>query len=223
MISELKFHVAEADGDVSAILAMPDHAGWVYVLGHGAGAGMRHAFMERVCHQLADRGVGTFRYQFPYMEHGKKRPDTHRVLHGTVRAAVTATRQAAPNARLVAGGKSMGGRMTSLVQASTPLVDVAGLIFLGFPLNAPNKPGNERADHLRDVAVPMLFLQGTRDSLADLTLLTQVVNALGGRATMHIVDGGDHSFKVLKRSGRTVDDVFDELTDTIQRWIVGIT
>ncbi len=117
----------------------------------------------------------------------------------------------------------MGGRMTSLAQASTPLPDVAGLIFLGFPLHAPNKPGNERADHLHDVTLPMLFLQGTRDSLADLTLLTPVVNALGGRATMHIVDGGDHSFKVLKRSGRTVDEVFDELTDTIQRWIDGIT
>ncbi len=117
----------------------------------------------------------------------------------------------------------MGGRMTSLAQASTPLLDVAGLVFLGFPLNAPNKPGNERADHLRDVAVPMLFLQGTRDSLADLTLLTPVVNALGRRATMHIVEGGDHSFKVLKRSGRTVDEVFDELTGTIRRWIDGIT
>ncbi len=222
-MTDLKFHVAEADADVTAILSMPDRARWVYVLGHGAGAGMRHAFMERMSHLLADRGIGTFRYQFPYMEYGRKRPDRHRVLHGTVRAAVTAAREAAPDARLVAGGKSMGGRMTSLVQASTPLLHVAGLIFLGFPLNAPNNPGNERADHLRDVAVPMLFLQGTRDSLADLTLLTQVVNALGGRATMHIVDGGDHSFKVLKRSGRTVDDVFDELTDTIQRWIVGIT
>ena len=197
-------------------------AGWVYVFGHGAGAGMRHAFMERVCHQLADRGVGTFRYQFPYMEYGKKRPDIHRVLHGTVRAAVAAAREAAPDARLVAGGKSMGGRMTSLVQSSAPLPDVAGLIFLGFPLHAPNKPGTDRADHLRNVAVRMLFLQGTRDSLADLTLLTPVVNALGGRATMHIVEGGDHSFKVLKRSGRTDDEVFDQLTDTIDMWIEGI-
>lgn len=221
-MTELRFHVAEADGDVSAILLMPDHAGWVYVVGHGAGAGMRHPFMERVCHQLADRGIGTFRYQFPYMEYGRKRPDRHRVLHGTVRAAVTAAREAAPDARLVAGGKSMGGRMTSLVQASMPLPDVAGLIFLGFPLHAPNKLGNERADHLRDVAVRMLFLQGTRDSLADLTLLTPVVNALGGRATMHIVEGGDHSFKVLKRSGRTDDEVFDELTATIDTWIDGI-
>ncbi len=221
-MTELKFHVAEADGDVSAILSMPDHARWVYLFGHGAGAGMRHAFMERVCHQLTDQGIGTFRYQFPHMEHGKRRPDTHRVLHGTVRAAATAAREAAPDARLVAGGKSMGGRMTSLVQASTPLPDVAGLIFLGFPLHAPNKPSIERGDHLRDVAVPMLFLQGTRDSLADLTLLEPVVTALGGRATMHIVDGGDHSFKILKRSGRTDDEVFDELADTIHTWIDGI-
>ncbi len=222
-MTELKFHVAEADGDVTAILSMPDRARWVYVLGHGAGAGMRHAFMERMSHLLADRGIGTFRYQFPYMEYGRKRPDRHRVLHGTVRAAVTAAREAAPAARLVAGGKSMGGRMTSLVQASTPLPDVDGLIFLGFPLHAPNKPGNERADHLRDVTVPMLFLQGTRDSLADLTMLTPVVSGLGDLATMHIVDGGDHSFKVLKRSGRTENDVFDELADTIQQWIDGIT
>ncbi len=116
----------------------------------------------------------------------------------------------------------MGGRMTSLVQASAPLPDVAGLIFLGFPLHAPNKPGTDRADHLRNVAVRMLFLQGTRDSLADLTLLTPVVNALGGRAMMHIVEGGDHSFKVLKRSGRTEDEVFDELADTTQRWLEDI-
>ena len=222
-MTELKFHVAEANGDVSAILSMPDDARWVYMFGHGAGAGMRDVFMERVCPLLADRGIGTFRYQFPYMEYGKKRPDVHRVLHGTVRAAVTAAREAAPAARLVAGGKSMGGRMTSLVQASTPLPDVDGLIFLGFPLHAPNKPGNERADHLRDVTVPMLFLQGTRDSLADLTMLTPVVSGLGDLATMHVVDGGDHSFKVLKRSGRTENDVFDELADTIQQWIDGIT
>ncbi len=215
---EMQFDVPEASHAVSALLLAPGDARAMYVLGHGAGAGMHHSFMERVAGDLSRRSVGTFRYQFPYIEQGKKRPDTHRVLHGTVRAAVRAARDAAPELPLIAGGKSMGGRMTSLVQSATPLPGVVGLAFLGFPLHAPNKPGNERAEHLNDVAIPMLFLQGTRDSLADLALLTPVVERLGPRATMHIVEGGDHSFKVLKRSGRTQDEVFDELADTIQTW-----
>jgi predicted alpha/beta-hydrolase family hydrolase len=222
-MTELKFHVPEVGGEVSAILVMPDGSRVVYILGHGAGAGMRHPFLDRMSRILAERGIGTFRYQFPYMEYGKKRPDRHRILHGTVRAAVAAATDAAPDLPLIAGGKSMGGRMTSLVQASTPLPGVAGLVFLGFPLHAPKKPGAERADHLQDITVPMLFLQGTRDSLADLALLTPVVDGLGSRATMHIVEGGDHSFKVLKRSGRTEDEVFDELADTINDWTGRLT
>jgi predicted alpha/beta-hydrolase family hydrolase len=174
--------------------------------------------MERMSRLLAERGIGTFRYQFPYIEQGRKRPDTHRVLHGTVRAAVGAAHEAAGGLQLIAGGKSMGGRMTSRVQAEAALPGVVGLAFLGFPLHPPNKPGAERADHLSDVAIPMLFLQGTRDALADLSLLTPVIDRLGPAATMHIVEGGDHSFKVLKRSGRTDAEVFDELADTMDHW-----
>jgi predicted alpha/beta-hydrolase family hydrolase len=179
---------------------------------------MHHAFMERMSSLLAERGIGTFRYQFPYLEQGRKRPDTHRVLHGTVRAAVVAAHQAAGGLQLIAGGKSMGGRMTSRVQAEEALSGVVGLAFIGFPLHPPKKPGTERADHLTDVGIPMLFLQGTRDSLADLSLLAPVVDSLGAAATMHVVEGGDHSFKVLKRSGRTDAEVFDELADTMGRW-----
>ncbi len=180
---------------------------------------MRHDFMERMSELLVARGVGTFRYQFPYMERGRTRPDTHRVLHGTVRAAVNAAADAAPGRLLIAGGKSMGGRMTSLAQAAEPLPGVVGLVFFGFPLHAPKKPATERAEHLRGVTVPMLFLQGTRDSLAEVALVTRVVEGLGVRATVHIVEGGDHSFKVPKRSGRTEDEVFGELADTIDDWV----
>ena len=171
---------------------------------------------------LAERDVGTFRYQFPYMEFGKKRPDYHPVLHGTVRAAVRAAAVAAPGLPLVAGGKSMGGRMTSRVQSKDPQPGVTGLVFLGFPLHATNKPGTERGDHLRDVKVPMLFLQGTRDTLADLSLLAPLIHELGSNATMHVVEGGDHSFKVLKRSGRTEGDVFEGLANTIQSWTANL-
>ncbi len=219
---ELKFHVPEAEGDVSALVSIPDDVRYVYVLGHGAGAGMRHHFMERMSELLVARGVGTFRYQFPYMESGKKRPNTQRVLRGTVRAAVNAAADAAPGRPLIAGGKSMGGRMTSIAQAAEPLPGVVGLVFLGFPLHAPKKLGAERAEHLQDVAVPMLFLQGTRDSLAEVALVTRVAEGLGVRATMHMVEGGDHSFNVPKRSGRTEDEVFDELADTIAHWVSGL-
>lgn len=218
MTTDLTFHVPEAGGAVSALLSRSAGARVLYVLGHGAGAGMRHPFLTRIVDLLVDRGVATLRYQFPYMECGKRRPDSHRVLHGTVRAAVAAAAEAMPDVPLLAGGKSMGGRMTSLVQAAEPLPGVVGLVFLGFPLHAPKKPTTDRAGHLADVNVPMLFLQGTRDSLADLTLLGPVIDALGSRATMHVVEGGDHSFKVLKRSGRTEDEVFDELADTIATW-----
>lgn len=214
----LRFEVPEAKSAVSALVWLPRNARLVYVFGHGAGAGMYHAFMERMSGLLAERGIGTFRYQFPYIEQGRKRPDTHRVLHGTVRAAVLAAHEAAGGLQLIAGGKSMGGRMTSRVQAEEALPGVVGLVFLGFPLHAPNKPDVERADHLSDVGIPMLFLQGTRDSLADLSLLAPVVDRLGPAATLHVVEGGDHSFKVLKRSGRNQDEVFDELADTMAAW-----
>ncbi len=205
-------------GPVSAVLLQPDDARLLYVLGHGAGAGMRHPFMERVAANLADRGIATFRYQFPYMEAGRRSPDPPSVLQETVRAAIAAAHQRVPDLPLIAGGKSMGGRISSHVAAEDPPAELSGLVFLGYPLHAPKKPAVKRAEHLSQIRTPMLFLQGTRDDLADLTLLTSIVDQLGSNATMHIVKGGNHSFKVLKRSGRTEDEVMAELADVIQGW-----
>ena len=205
-------------GEVSGIVVLPEAAEWLYVLGHGAGAGMRHSFMERVADELATRRVATLRYQFPYMEQGRRPPDRPPTAQATVRAAVEAGGGLGIDVPIIAGGKSFGGRMTSQAQADRPLDGVRGLAFLGFPLHAPNRPSDKRAEHLSNVEVPMLFMQGTRDALADLELLRPVTGELGGRATLHIVQGGDHSFKVLKRSGRTEDDVMVELGDTIEQW-----
>jgi predicted alpha/beta-hydrolase family hydrolase len=171
-----------------------------------------------VARALAGQGIATLRYQFPYMERGQNRTDPAAVAEGTVRAAVEAAQAQAPGLPLIAGGKSFGGRMTSHAQAKIPLPGVRGLAFLGFPLHAPGKPSESRAKHLADVAVPMLFLQGTRDPLADLTLMRRVTDGLGARATLHVVEGGDHSFKVLKRSGRSDGEVLDELAATIAGW-----
>lgn len=218
--SELAIEVGERVGRVSALLVRPPQARWLYVLGHGAGAGMRHRFLAAVAEALAQRGVATLRYQFPYTEAGGRRPDPPGVLQATVRAAVAAAAATAPDLPLLAGGKSLGGRMTSAAAARTSLPGVRGLVFLGFPLHAPNRPGTERAEHLDDVTIPMLFLQGTRDALADLELMRTVCTRLGRRATLHVVEGGDHSFAVLKRSGRTEAEVMDELADTIAAWPV---
>jgi uncharacterized protein len=212
-------HVGESVGDVSALLVRPDDAWAAYVLAHGAGAGMRHSFMERIAQALAARGVATLRYQFPYFEQGGRRPDPPGVLEATVRAAAAKARELMPGLPLVAGGKSMGGRMTSGAMARRPLEEVRGIAFLGFPLHPAKQPGNTRAEHLERVQAPMLFLQGTRDPLADLDLITRVCLGLGSRATLHVVDGADHSFSVLKRSGRTDDQVLDELADTITDWV----
>jgi hypothetical protein len=220
---ELRFPVSDRAGGVSALLLRPPDAHRLLVLGHGAGAGMRHAFMEAVAAALAARGIATFRYQFPYAERGDSRPDFQPVLLATVRAAVAAAASAAPGLPLLAGGKSMGGRMTSLAAAAAPLPDVTGLVFFGFPLHPAGDPGTARAEHLPRVTVPMLFLQGTRDKLADLGLLRPVVAGLGARATMRVVDGADHSFAVLKRSGRTHEDVLDELAETTAAWAEGHT
>ncbi len=205
-------------GEVSAIAMLPPDANWFYVLGHGAGAGMRHPFMVRISEVLADRGVATLRYQFPYMEEGRRSPDRPPKAEVTVRAAVEAAVEMNTGMHVVAGGKSFGGRMTSMGQANEPLEGVRGLVFLGFPLHAPNKLGDKRAAHLDDVDVPMLFLQGTRDALADLAFLRPVCENLGDQAMLHIVEGADHSFKVLKRSGRTEDEVMAELGETIVNW-----
>ena len=187
-------------------------------MAHGAGAGMRHPFLEAMAQRLAAGGIATFRYQFPYMEAGKKRPDPPAVAAAAVRAAVAEASRRLGGLPLIAGGKSFGGRMTSTAAAQAPLGGVRGLVFLGFPLHPPGKPGAARADHLDLVTVPMLFLQGTRDEFADLALLLPVVERLGRRATLHRVEGGDHSFAVPKASGRGKDAVLDELAEAFSSW-----
>jgi uncharacterized protein len=205
-------------GPVSGLLALPDAPIALYVLAHGAGAGMRHPFLTRVAERLSAEKIGTLRYQFPYMELGKGRTDPPTVAAATVRAAVEFARGRCPAVPLVAGGKSFGGRMTSTAFAEQPLHGVHGLVFLGFPLHPPRKPAVSRAEHLERVGCPMLFLQGTRDDLADLSLLRPLVDRLGPRATLRVVDGADHSFSVLKSSGRTNAEVMSELVGSIAAW-----
>ncbi len=202
---------------MSGLLIAPPGSRALLVLGHGAGAGMRHPFMECVAGLLANRGLATLRYQFPYMEQGKRRPNPQPILLATIRSAVAAAVREAPGLPLFAGGKSMGGRMASLAAAAAPLQPVEGLVFLGFPLHAVGRPSIDRAGHLPDVGKPMLFLQGTRDRLADLDLLRPICEELAG-STLHVVQDADHSFKVLKRTGRTWDEVLGELADVIERW-----
>lgn len=215
---ELKLDI-ERIGTVSAMLTRPDHARACYVLAHGAGADMRHSFMEKVAAGLAERGIATFRFNFPYMEEKKGRPDQPAVAHAAIRAAVEEAARLCSGLKLVAGGKSFGGRMTSQAQSKAPLPDVKGLAFLGFPLHADKKPSSERAEHLAGIAIPMLFLQGTRDGLADLSYLKPVVEKLGPKATLHEIEGGDHSFAVLKKSGRTNDEALTEVLDRLAAWI----
>lgn len=188
------------------------------MLAHGAGAGMRHPFLERIAQALAAHGIATYRYEFAYMQQKKGRPDPPAVAEARVREAVHEAARAAPGLPLLAGGKSFGGRMTSQAQAAEPLPGVRGLVFLGFPLHPPGRPGTSRAAHLSEIRIPMLFLQGTRDDFAGLDLLRPVVRGLGDRATLHLVEGADHSFKVLKRIGRTEADVLSQLADTIAIW-----
>ena len=196
----------------------PPNAHRMLTLAHGAGAGMRHPFMEKLAALLATVGVATLRYEFPYMEQRKSRQDAAPVLHERVAAAAEVARQAAPELPLLAGGKSFGGRMTSQAAAEGLLLGVKGIVFFGFPLHPPNRPGTSRADHLAKVSVPMLFLQGTRDEFAPLDLLRPIGESLGSRATLHVIDGADHGFHVLKRSGRTDDDVLRELAQTVASW-----
>jgi predicted alpha/beta-hydrolase family hydrolase len=205
-------------GPVSALLIRPREARACFVFAHGAGVGMIHPSMETVAIGLAERGVATFRYQFPYMEKGSKRPDPPAIAHATVRAAVALAAKSCTGLFLIAGGKSFGGRMTSQAQAKAPLEGVRGLAFLGFPLHPNAQPSTERAAHLAEVQIPMLFLQGTNDQLAELTLLRPVVASLGSRATLHLLDGADHSFHVPKRSGRTDGEVMDEVLDVFAAW-----
>lgn len=215
---ELKFVATPAKGEVSAILLRPEGARWLYVFGHAASTGMRHPSMEKLAQALAGQGVATFRYQFPYMERGGGGLDGKAVLLATVRSAVQAATGTAPDLPLLAGGRSMGGRMTSMAQAETPLPGVRGLVFVAFPLHPAGKPDTERADHLAETSVPLLFLQGTKDALAELHLLRPVVEGLGERATLNLVETADHSFHVLKSSGKTDDGVIGELAQAIARW-----
>ena len=212
-------------GHVSAILRAPERAGACYVMAHGAGAGMRHAFLEATAAALAARGIATLRYQFLYMEQRRSRPDSPTVAMGTVRAAISAAAAEVPEIPLFAGGKSFGGRMTSELASREPLPGLLGLAFLGFPLHAPNKPDVKRSTHLYQVPIPMLFLQGTRDDLAELGRMRSICAELGPRTTLHEVEGADHSFHVLKKSGRTDAQVLDELCDTMRQWMsqVGAT
>lgn len=207
---------------VSGLLIEPSGARACYVLAHGAGAGMIHPFMVSVADGLADRGVATLRYQFPYMERGSRRPDSPALAQETVRAAVLEARRLVPSLPLIAGGKSFGGRMTSQAQAETPLPAVHGIVFLGFPLHATGRPTAARGKHLANVLIPMLFLQGSRDALADLGILGPLIEQLGTRATLKVFVDADHSFHVPARSGRKDADVLAEMLDTTAGWIDSI-
>jgi predicted alpha/beta-hydrolase family hydrolase len=206
-------------GRVSGLLQVPAGARICFVLAHGAGAGMSHPFMAGVADGLAERGIATMRYQFPYMEQGSKRPDAPKLAQATVRAAVIETSRLLPRLDLVAGGKSFGGRMTSQVQAETPLSGVRGLVFLGFPLHPRGRPSHERAEHLFEVKIPMLFLQGTRDALADIHLMRQLAERLGPRATLKLFEDADHSFHVPARTGRKDADIRSEMLDALAGWV----
>jgi hypothetical protein len=204
---------------VSGLLQVPGEARVCYVLAHGAGAGMSHPFMAAVASGLAQRGIATLRYQFPYMEADSKRPDTPNLAQATVRAAVIEASRFVPGLATVAGGKSFGGRMTSQAQAELPLPGIRGLVFLGFPLHSPGQPSDERANHLFEVKIPMLFLQGTRDSPADTQLLQALAKKLGTRAALKLFQDADHSFHMPARSGRKDADVRVELLDALAGWI----
>jgi len=210
--------IALKAGKVSGLIVAPKDARACYVMAHGAGAGMAHPFMASVASGFAERGIATLRYQFPYMEAGARRPDAPPVAHAAVRAAVEAARRRFPKLPLFAGGKSFGGRMTSQAQAKAPLENVHGLIFFGFPLHAAGKPSQERAAHLSEVTIPMLFLQGTRDALAELGQLQPVCQALS-RATLKLFDDADHSFHVPARTGRKDTEVMAQMLDTTAEWI----
>ena len=204
---------------VSGLLQAPPSARACYVMAHGAGAGMAHAFMATFANELAARDIATLRYQFPFMERGSKRPDSPKVAVAAVRAAVTEAARLVPELALFAGGKSFGGRMTSQAQAASALPQVRGLIFVGFPLHPPGQPSDTRAAHLFDVQVPMLFLQGTRDELADLHLIETLVGRLGTRAALRIFQDADHSFHVLARTGRKDSEIRAEMVDAMAKWI----
>ena len=217
---EIHFTASKSSGEVSAILMRPENARCCLVLAHGAGAGIRHPFMAGLAQSLAKHGIATFRYQFPYMEQRKRAPDPQPILLATVRSAVTAAREHCRDLPLLAGGKSLGGRMTSTAASQETLPGVKSIVFFGFPLHAPGKPSDERGEHLFKVSFPVLFLQGTRDNLADLTLLRPLCDRLQaqGQVRLHVIDAADHSFHVAKKAGRTDEDVLEELGKVVADW-----
>ena len=214
---EMKFQATPDKGDVSGLLMRPASASHLLVLGHGASTNMRHLTLQMIAERLADHGIATFRYNFPYMEHGKGR-DSQAVCTATVRSAVAAAQRSVDDLPLLAGGHSFGGRMTSTAASESPLDGVRGLVFFAFPLHQPGKPDTKRAEHLSGVTVPMLFLSGTRDDLADGELLRSVCKKLGKRATLHPLDTADHGFRVLKRSRASDEDVFVEMARVVKEW-----
>ncbi len=216
---ESKFIATQEKGEVSSLLIRPEGSSWLLVLGHGASTTMRHPTLQTIAERLADIKIATFRYQFPYMERGGGGRESQAVALATVRSAVAAAREAANELSLLVGGHSYSGRMSSLAAAEAPLEGVRGLVFFSFPLHPAGKPGTERANHLVDVTVPMLFLSGTRDKLAELSLLSPVCENLGDKATLHLLDTADHGFKVLKRSRKTAEDVFVEMARVLNTWI----
>jgi predicted alpha/beta-hydrolase family hydrolase len=218
----LQLGIPVGEERVSGLLLRPDNAVALYLFAHGAAVGMNHPTMVANAEGLAERGIATLRYQFPYMEKGGRRPDPPRIAQAAVRAAVDAVVQFAADLPLFAGGRSYGGRMTSQAQATAPLPRVRGLVFLGFPLHPPGAPGFSRAAHLERVHIPMLFVSGDRDALADVNLLRSMVDDLGERATLHLVRGGDHGLRVLVKSGRTNEEAQAEALDTVAEWMKGL-
>jgi predicted alpha/beta-hydrolase family hydrolase len=214
---EMKFLATPEKGEVSALLIRPDDASHLLVLGHGASTNMRHATLQAIAERMADAGIATFRYNFPYTEYGTGR-DSQGVCTATVRAAVAAALKAAPDLSILAGGHSFGGRMTSTASSESPIDGVRGLVLFSFPLHQPGKPETKRAEHLSAVTVPMLFLSGTRDEMADPALLQSVCKNLGKRATLHSLDTADHGFHILKRSRKSEEDVFVEMARVVREW-----
>lgn len=221
-VTESTFEATPEKGAVSSLLLRPDGARWLLVLGHGASTNMRHTTLQTIAERLAEVGIATFRYHFPYMERGGGGRDSQAVSLATVRSAVAAAHAAANDLLLVAGGHSFGGRMTSLAAAEAPLDDVRGLVFFSFPLHPAGRPGIERAEHLGRVSAPMLFLSGTRDELAELDLLRPVCERLESKATLHLLETADHGFKVLKRSRTSDEDVFVEMARTLKEWLATV-
>jgi predicted alpha/beta-hydrolase family hydrolase len=215
---ELKFLATSSKGEVSALLMRPEGATHLLVLGHGASSNMRTPLLTTIAENLADQGIATFRYNFPYSENKRGR-DPNPVCVATIRSAVVAAHAAAPELPLLAGGHSFSGRMTSTAASEAPLDHVRGLVFFSFPLHPAGEPAIKRADHLAAVTIPMLFLSGTRDALAELDLLESVVESLGSRATLHLLDTADHSFKILKRTRQSDEDVFVEMSRTVREWL----